>query len=288
MSKKGTYGIDINQFSGDVTANGTINVNRDGELKRVVEYNKYGIVVDDDGDSIESIVIGYEAATDFIGSDKEGIIVIGSGSAKKITNSESSIFIGIIAGRAFSGDTVYNTVVGSYAGDDMNGFSDADANNNTLIGHSAGGAIRTGANENTVVGSAAGLLLETGAGNTIMGRYAGYACDSGSNNIVIGSWAGFGVKSGSNNTIIGNQGSGDITDTLIIGRGRTTVDIKSDANGMALGNTTAAWADGVTVKNFVISNHAALDFPDDATAASNGVPVGGVYHTGGTIKIRLS
>jgi hypothetical protein len=288
MAKTGTNGINVNSFNGDITANGTIRVNRDGELKRVVEYNKYDFLIDVDADPIEAIIVGVDSASDFVGSDETGIISIGSGAAKGLTNSGNGVFIGIKAGAALAGDTEYNTIVGSYAGNDANEFYDAVVSNNTFVGHSAGNSIRTGADQNTVMGSAAGLLLETGAENTFMGRYAGYPCNTGSNNISIGSWSGFGIKSGSNNTVIGHQGSGSIDNTLIIGRGRTTIDIKSDANGMALGDTTAAWADGVTVKNFVISNHAALDFADDVAAAAGGVPVGGVYHTSGTIKIRLS
>jgi hypothetical protein len=30
------------------------------------------------------------------------------------------------------------------------------------------------------------------------------------------------------------------------------------------------------------------DYADDSTAQSAGVPIGGIYHTGGTLKIRLN
>jgi hypothetical protein len=38
----------------------------------------------------------------------------------------------------------------------------------------------------------------------------------------------------------------------------------------------------------VISNYSNLNFTDDLSAASGGVPLGGVYHTQGVLKIRIS
>ena len=36
-----------------------------------------------------------------------------------------------------------------------------------------------------------------------------------------------------------------------------------------------------------IEAYAALDFADDATAAAGGVPLGGIYHRAGELKVRV-
>lgn len=65
--------------------------------------------------------------------------------------------------------------------------------------------------------------------------------------------------------------------------------VASLSNAVAIGRSvTALYADGTTVNNFAIANYALLDFPDDIAAGGAGVPLGGVYHTGGTLKIRIT
>ncbi len=42
-----------------------------------------------------------------------------------------------------------------------------------------------------------------------------------------------------------------------------------------------------TTKNLQITNYAGLNYADDTAAAAGGVPLGGLYHTSGTAKIRI-
>ena len=60
-------------------------------------------------------------------------------------------------------------------------------------------------------------------------------------------------------------------------------------NTTAIGYATAAvnWSDSVTVKKLAMLDYASLNFADDTAAASGGVPVSGIYHTAGTLKVRL-
>jgi len=61
------------------------------------------------------------------------------------------------------------------------------------------------------------------------------------------------------------------------------------ASAVALGEgVTAVYADGTTVQNFAIANYASLNFADDTAAATGGVPLGGVYHNAGALRIRIA
>jgi hypothetical protein len=62
----------------------------------------------------------------------------------------------------------------------------------------------------------------------------------------------------------------------------------SASKAVAIGSgVTASVADYTTTKNLQLTNYAALDFADDTAAANGGVPLGGIYHTAGSLKIRI-
>jgi hypothetical protein len=57
---------------------------------------------------------------------------------------------------------------------------------------------------------------------------------------------------------------------------------------VALGaNVTAETAYTVTVNLLQIAGYATMNYVDDAAAATGGIPLGGVYHTDGALKIRI-
>ena len=65
--------------------------------------------------------------------------------------------------------------------------------------------------------------------------------------------------------------------------------LASAQNAVALGNgITASTADYTTTNNLQLANYASLDFASDSAAATGGVPLGGIYHTSGALKIRIS
>lgn len=42
------------------------------------------------------------------------------------------------------------------------------------------------------------------------------------------------------------------------------------------------------IKNLLkLSNYSKLEFSNDTTAAAGGIPLGGVYHTSGALKVRI-
>jgi len=45
---------------------------------------------------------------------------------------------------------------------------------------------------------------------------------------------------------------------------------------------------GGTSGTLIISGYSVLNFPDDPSAATGGVPLGGVYHNAGALRIRIS
>lgn len=60
------------------------------------------------------------------------------------------------------------------------------------------------------------------------------------------------------------------------------------SNAVALGaDITAATANTVTIKRLQMLDHASLNFVDDAAAATGGIPLGGVYHNAGALRIRI-
>ena len=73
---------------------------------------------------------------------------------------------------------------------------------------------------------------------------------------------------------------------IAIGTDTTVSDVEG---AVALGyGVTAATANTVTIKKLQMLDYATLDFADDAAAATGGIPLGGVYHTSGALKIRVA
>lgn len=89
-----------------------------------------------------------------------------------------------------------------------------------------------------------------------------------------------------NGIAIGKSSStGSASHSIAIG-----ANTSSTAQGsVALGyNLTASTADTVTIKKLQMLDYATLNFADDTAAATGGIPLGGVYHTSGALKIRIA
>jgi hypothetical protein len=43
-----------------------------------------------------------------------------------------------------------------------------------------------------------------------------------------------------------------------------------------------------TTGTLILSNYSTFNFPDDPTAATAGIPLGGMYHNSGAVRIRLT
>ena len=90
----------------------------------------------------------------------------------------------------------------------------------------------------------------------------------------------------SSNTFIGNQTiSGSLTVT-----GSAAFGLTSSFNHLyATGARAQVRIDSENAPAaFLLGSITASNYPTDIAAASQGVPLGGVYHTNGTLKIRLT
>jgi hypothetical protein len=207
------------------TSNFRAGVNAGNSILSGGSYNT--VVGDEAGTAITTgdgmVAIGYQA---LMTEDTQGYsTAVGSG-ALKMQNTGSSAFnvaVGHEAGVAVS-TGVQNTLVGTYAGHDLNtgSYNVAIGVNALSLGTSSGSTVAIGyvagktlatANNNTIIGSQAGEI-RTGAGNTIVGQYAGRDGTDGTDNTFIGRNSGYTITTGSKNSILGmyngNYGGLDI------------------------------------------------------------------------------
>jgi hypothetical protein len=161
----------------------------------------------------------------------------------------------------------------------------------------------TGAN-NTVVGVGAGAALTSGTNNSLYGSQTGNTITVGTNNIVIGTPA-TGVIGGSSNVLIGSANSlGDISHTVSIGVGASSVggvaigyqangDVGS-SGGVAIGNTAVASTEGTAIGSFstalaqgiAIGNGIEADAGSFAAGAFHS-PSSGTKNTSGSAQIAF-
>lgn len=71
---------------------------------------------------------------------------------------------------------------------------------------------------------------------------------------------------------------------IAIGRGNTSALADSGVIGY---NLTSLWTGGITMNQIALANVANLNYANDTAAATGGVPVGGVYHYDGAMRIRI-
>lgn len=101
-------------------------------------------------------------------------------------------------------------------------------------------------------------------------------------------------------TVVGGYGSSATAqDAIAVGKeadatavGAIAIGKLAQATGIgsvAIGDgVNASTADTVTVNKLQMLDYATLDFADDTAAATAGIPLGGVYHTTGALKIRIA
>jgi uncharacterized delta-60 repeat protein len=250
---------------------------------------------------------------------------IGQNAGQQNTSGSSNTFVGSQAG-SYTTTGGNNTFVGDQAGilntlgysnaffGDNSGYRNTTAYENTFIGSFSGYENKTGV-ENTFVGTSAGQNNGVGSDNTYIGHRAGNSNISGSNNTLVGNSAGFNITSGSDNTFFGKNAGYYISNgsSAVSGSNRSVfigTNVKSnghdETNQIVIGydavgngtNTVTIGNNDITdtyLKGTLRASTAILaqvsssyNFADDAAAATGGVPLGGLYHTSGTIKIRLA
>ena len=307
MAGTGTYGISIDAYTGDLKLPNRITIKSVKSVSGYVGLSSLFIVND------LTTGVNYHEGV----SDMDSCTIVGSGAGSNLA-ADNNTFFGAFTGSAITTGAA-NVFVGPFAGSfddtkspfgaDVDGgaygtyAADGTATGNIAIGNTTFFSPANGSADNIVMGRNVmfyattvnrnisigrdTMLFATEADNNVaVGHHALRNVTTGGGNTAVGYEAGKGLTTGTGNVILGSITSASIgaaaTRTTAIGS-NARVDFKADANGVTVGDSAT-----VTVYDFVISNYASLDYGDDTAAAGGGVPLGGVYHTAGTIKIRLS
>jgi serine acetyltransferase len=75
--------------------------------------------------------------------------------------------------------------------------------------------------------------------------------------------------------------------TILGGDSNTISGATSGVTLLSMTNYSPTTNDAAFAMNYVMTNYASLNFPDDTAAAAGGVVLGQMYHTGGVMKIRI-
>ena len=230
-----------------------------------------------------SVAIGTNAQT---GTNAEGAIAFGKNSnasgARSVAISEGATATGLRAVAIGQSSQAYgfrSKCVGDYSyarATNSNVFgsgSQSYAENAIVIGTAATDADAARVNSITI-----GTNINTAQYSVNIGNdQNNYSADSvmiGNSN-VIGNNYHVMVGYGNNVTGADNQ--------IAIGRGNTSALADTGVIGY---NLTSLWAGGITMNQIALANYANLNFADDTAAAAGNVPLGGVYHTSGALKVR--
>lgn len=179
----------------------------------------------------------------------------------------------------------YNTSIG------MNSLANNTGDGNTANGFQALYNNTTGT-YNTATGYQALNANNIGFWNTANGDQALFSNTSGTLNTAIGFQALYSNITGDRNIAIGpNAGrNGQYANTLIVDVFNRVNQTNELNQALIVGTFDPAVANqrlqvnGILVLPYVSQS---LNFANDAAAQVGGVPLGGVYHTAGTLKIRL-
>ena len=129
--------------------------------------------------------------------------------------------------------------------------------------------------------------LGTHGGNIAGGSHQGLLFGESNNiyanqeyNYILGSW----------NSFIGNMSTpyAAVSGNTIIGGQNVLNDTHSDVTTIGVKNYTADTDNVVVVPQLVVTEYSTLNYADDTAAAAGGVPLGGIYHNAGALRIRIS
>jgi len=267
----------------------------------VLSNNPGGVTVDD-----TSMVIG--AGNNDIISGADHCLAVGNNN-QILTNSDNSISVGqgntMTFGTACAIFGLSNTITGSNTVTErclVAGFS------NTISGGAKSAIVLGGGNSLTTNGGQ-GIIL--GNANTVTGN-AGVSSDSSyilgssititedpSSSLLQNAFAvGNNLGGDNGKMILGyrnlksgypavnyNQGLGETKFVVSVGTTSTT---NSNALIITEGGVTRGTSSVAQVPRIVMPTIVGFDYASDVEAASNGIPIGGIYHDGGELRIRLT
>jgi hypothetical protein len=178
------------------------------------------------------------------------------------------------------------------------GTSPSNASPNIVLGNNALNNINIGA-YNTSIGELTLPFLISGSFNTALGYTAGNDLQSGSYNMFLGRNSGANLITGSFNTFIGAvsfTSSSILNNTIIIADGAGSQRLFISSSGLAIFSNDLYVSSSMTTSgSLTVQKSTAIlsqvsqsfNFANDSAASGSGIPLGGLYHTSGTIKIRL-
>jgi hypothetical protein len=178
------------------------------------------------------------------------------------------------------------------------GTSTSNASPNIILGSNALNNIKIGA-YNTSIGELTLPFLITGSFNTALGYSAGNDLQSGSYNSFLGRNSGANLVTGSFNTFIGAVSfltASTFNNTIIIADGAGSQRLFISSSGLAIFSNDLYVSSSMTTSgSLTVQKSTAIlsqvsesfNFANDLAASGSGIPLGGLYHTSGTIKIRL-
>jgi hypothetical protein len=141
-------------------------------------------------------------------------------------------------------------------------------------------------------------FIQSAEKSTTIGWQAGFANGSGSVSIGYNS-TGKGTNSIAINSRV-EEGTGNLGAITIGGVSNSNANIgayiqlgfgssATALNAVAIGtNVVASTADTVTIKKLQMLDYATLNYADDTAAAAGGIPLGGIYHNAGALRIRIA
>lgn len=148
------------------------------------------------GTSIQSgdynTIVGYDS--ELVYTNTSYATVIGAQARVGFNHGTS---VGYRAGYSMFGQSDYCTLIGNYAGYDLDG-GDYD----TYVGYRAGYGGGSGTN-NTGIGVDSLYTMGGGSSNTALGSYSGYSISGGGSNTCVGVSSGYSLSSGDQNTFLG-------------------------------------------------------------------------------------
>jgi hypothetical protein len=191
------------------------------------------------------------------------------------------------------------------------------------IGHSAqahyrnvaiGRAARTGTRgQNIAIGDVADAsgndgCIAIGASAEASGLRStaiGYASGNvtGANTFAVSIGYNNGFANGVRSTAVGQAATAKAEDSAAFGS-EARVDNSGHAGAVCIGHGTQStnagtvtlgrnltavnWVDSTTTNRLALVDYANLNFADDTAAATGGVPLGGIYHNAGALRIRIA
>jgi len=233
-----------------------------------------------------------ESALTTVPADARGVddIVIGDGAQSKV---DATFGTNIVIGKQATQTAGEQGIVIGFGATMSKGGGISigkDADNNSGSGIAIGRNAATGSlDESCAIGLDAS---STGnAGSLAVGRNSNATGLNGSAFGRNASATNNGIAAGYNAVASGNEGVAIGVNTDATAGESTALGYNAQATAagaVAIGQVTASTVDTTTLKLLQIANYATMNFADDAAAATGGIPLGGVYHTSGALKIRIA